>query len=88
MYDWEDVVVPNLQSEEWFWDYTRTNFQSISLDYRRFQSESLLACYQLERDEIKKITPEIPVTTNLMGFIKIWIIRNGQSIWIFRPWGE
>ncbi len=70
MYDWGDVVVPNLQSEEWFWDYTRTNFQSISLDYRRFQSESLLACYQLERDEIKKITPEIPVTTNLMGFYK------------------
>jgi len=70
MYDWEDVVVPNLQSEEWFWDYTRTNFQGISLDYRRFQSDSILKCFQLERDALKEITPEIPVTTNLMGFYK------------------
>ena len=70
MYDWDDVVVPNLQSEEWFWDYTRTNFQSISLDYKRFQSDSMLECYKLERDELKKITPNLPITTNLMGFYK------------------
>lgn len=70
MYDWDDVVVPNLQSEEWFWNYTRTNFQSISLDYKRFQSDSMLECYKLERDELKKITPNLPITTNLMGFYK------------------
>lgn len=70
MYDWDDVVVPNMQSEEWFWDYTRTNFQGISLDYRRFQSDSILSCYTLERDVVKKVTPDIPVTTNLMGFYK------------------
>ncbi|MCM1184381.1 MAG: beta-galactosidase [Roseburia sp.] len=70
MYDWEDVVAPNLQSEEWFWDYTRTNFQGISLDYRRFQSDSMLACYKAERDALKRVMPDIPVTTNLMGFYK------------------
>lgn len=70
MYDWDDVVVPNMQSEEWFWDYTRTNFQGISLDYRRFQSDSILSCYTLERDVVKAVTPDIPVTTNLMGFYK------------------
>lgn len=70
MYDWEDVVVPNLQSEEWLWEYVRTNFQGISLDYRRFQSDSMLACYKLERDTVKEITPQIPITTNLMGFYK------------------
>ncbi len=70
MYDWDDVVVPNLQSEEWFWDYKRTNFQSISLDYQRFQSESILECYKMERDVLKAVTPELPVTTNLMGFHK------------------
>lgn len=64
-YDWEEIVVPNELSEEW--GGNRTNFQGISLDYRRFQSESLLACYKLEYDEIKKHTPHIPVTTNLMG---------------------
>ena len=64
-YDWEDIVVPNALSE---WSGNRTNFQGISLDYRRFQSDSLLDCYKLERDELKRITPDIPVTTNLMGF--------------------
>ncbi|RRJ66870.1 beta-galactosidase [Paenibacillus oralis] len=65
-YDWEDIVVPNELSEEW--NGNRTNFQGISLDYRRFQSQSLLDCYKLEYEAIKKHTPNIPVTTNLMGF--------------------
>lgn len=65
-YDWDEVVVPNELSEEW--GGNRTNFQGISLDYRRFQSQSLLEAYKLEYDEIKKHTPNIPITTNLMGF--------------------
>lgn len=65
-YDWDEVVVPNELSEEW--GGNRTNFQGISLDYRRFQSQSLLEAYKLEYEEIKKHTPDIPVTTNLMGF--------------------
>jgi beta-galactosidase len=64
-YDWDEIVAPNELSEEW--SGNRTNFQGISLDYRRFQSDSLLACYKLEYDAIKKHTPHIPVTTNLMG---------------------
>lgn len=65
-YDWDEIVVPNELSEEW--GGNRTNFQGISLDYRRFQSQSLLEAYKLEYEEIKKHTPNIPVTTNLMGF--------------------
>ncbi|NWL86987.1 beta-galactosidase [Paenibacillus sp. 79R4] len=64
-YDWDEVVPPNELSEEW--DGNRTNFQGISLDYRRFQSDSLLDAYRLEYEEIKKYTPDIPVTTNMMG---------------------
>ncbi|WMT42228.1 beta-galactosidase [Paenibacillus sp. D2_2] len=64
-YDWDEVVPPNELSEEW--DGNRTNFQGISLDYRRFQSDSLLEAYKLEYEEIKKYTPDVPVTTNLMG---------------------
>lgn len=64
-YDWDEVVVPNDLSEEWAGG--RTNFQGISLDYRRFMSYSLLDVYKLEYDEIKKHTPNIPITTNLMG---------------------
>ena len=44
--------------------------ERISLDYRRFQSDSILECFKLERDAIKEVTPQIPVTTNLMGFYK------------------
>ncbi|MBA9085110.1 beta-galactosidase [Fontibacillus solani] len=65
-YDWDEVVVPNELSEEW--NGNRTNFQGISIDYRRFQSYSLLEAYKLEYEELKKHTPDIPVTTNLMGF--------------------
>lgn len=64
-YDWDEIVPPNALSEEW--DGNRTNFQGISLDYRRFQSNSLLECYRLEYDAIKRHTPDIPVTTNMMG---------------------
>ena len=68
MYDWDDVVLPDLRTEEFSWDgRPRTNFQGISLDYRRFNSDSMLECFKLERDVVKKYTPEIPVTTNLMG---------------------
>lgn len=65
-YEWDEIVAPNLLSEEWE-NGNNTNFQGISLDYRRFQSDSLLETYKLERDAIKKHTPEIPITTNLMG---------------------
>lgn len=64
-YDWEEIVPPNALSEEW--GGSRTNFQGISLDYRRFQSDSLLDCFKLERDAVKALTPDIQVTTNLMG---------------------
>lgn len=70
MYDFEDVVVPNMLSEEFNWDGIRTNFQSISLDYKRFNSDSILECYRMEYEAVKKYTPDIPVTTNLMGSYK------------------
>ncbi|MCM1127817.1 MAG: beta-galactosidase [Lachnospiraceae bacterium] len=71
LYDFEDVVVPDLRSEEFDWGgVCRTNFQGISLDYNRFNSDSILECYRLEYEAIKKYTPDIPITTNLMGAYK------------------
>ena len=71
-YDWEDIVLPSGLSEEWGGQNGRqaTNFQGISLDYIRFHSDSLLECYMLEYEAVKKHTPDIPVTTNLMGAFK------------------
>ncbi len=49
LYDFDDVVVPDLRSEEFEWDgVCRTNFQGISLDYNRFNSDSMLECFFLE----------------------------------------
>ncbi|MBP1962128.1 beta-galactosidase [Paenibacillus aceris] len=67
-YEWEEIVSPNALSEEWGVD--NTNFQGISLDYRRFMSDSMLECYKLEYNAIKKHTPDLPITTNLMGLYK------------------
>ncbi|ADU29457.1 beta-galactosidase [Evansella cellulosilytica] len=64
-HDWEDIVVPNALSEEG--EGNVSAFQGISLDYRRFQSDSLLECYKLEHNMLKKHTPNVPITTNLMG---------------------
>ncbi|MDX8044567.1 beta-galactosidase [Gracilibacillus sp. S3-1-1] len=65
-YEWDEIVVPNGLSEEWQGGQN-TNFQGISLDYRRFQSDSLLEVFKLERDAIKQHSSDIPITTNLMG---------------------
>ena len=70
MYDWEDVVVPSLLSEEFENDRLRSTFQSISIDYARFNSDSMLECFNMEKEILKKYTPDIPVTTNFMGMYK------------------
>jgi len=72
LYDWEEIVLPSSLSEEWVGhnNRTETNFQGISLDYMRFHSDSLLECYKLEHAAVKQHTPNIPVTTNLMGAFK------------------
>lgn len=67
-YDWDEIVPPNALSEHI--NHTMTTFQGISLDYARFNSDSLLECYKEEYEEIKKITPDIKITTNLMGTYK------------------
>ncbi|OCT15390.1 beta-galactosidase [Paenibacillus pectinilyticus] len=67
-YDWEEIVPPNALSEERPGD--RSFFQGISLDYRRFMSDSLLDCYKLEYNAIREHSLQIPITTNLMGLYK------------------
>ncbi len=62
-YDFDEIVLPNLLSEHF--DYNRTQFQGITLDYKRFNSDSILDCYKLEYDAIKKHS-DIKITTNMM----------------------
>lgn len=60
--DW-DQIMPPLKGGE-------TLTHGLNVDYFRFMTESQIACYQNERDIIRAITPEIPITTNLMGAYK------------------
>jgi beta-galactosidase len=76
-------TLDELNARYWtrFWSHTYTDWSQVeppyangerlthglTLDYKRFQSDSLLECFKLERDALRAITPGIPVTTNLMG---------------------
>ncbi|MCL1870728.1 MAG: beta-galactosidase [Promicromonosporaceae bacterium] len=42
-----------------------------SLDFRRFTSDELLACYREQRDAIRAAGVTVPVTTNFMGFFAL-----------------
>ena len=68
VYDWDDVVVPNALSEGIGTE--KTAFAGISIDYRRFNSDSVLECYKMERDAIRKYNKDVVITTNLMGTFK------------------
>lgn len=65
VYEWDEIVLPNALSEGI--SYEKTAFAGISIDYRRFNSDSMLDNFKMERDEIRKYDPSTPITTNLMG---------------------
>lgn len=73
VYQWEDIVPPtNLNGNN-------RCFQGIALDYKRFMSDAILACYQGEYDIIKRITPDIKITSN------IWGLFNGLDL---KKWAD
>ncbi|MDF2613751.1 MAG: hypothetical protein K0S71_1537 [Clostridia bacterium] len=61
-YSWDEICIPK----------TSTAFinPSMTLDYRRFMSDSLINLYLEEKKIVNEITPAIPVTTNLMNGFK------------------
>lgn len=68
IYDWDEIVLPNALSEGIGED--KTAFAGISIDYRRFNSDSMLKNFKMERDAIRRFDPDTPITTNLMGTYK------------------
>lgn len=86
-YDWDEIVLPNVLSEHFeAYGRDRTQFQGISIDYKRFNSDSIMECYRLERDAIKAVTPDIPVTTNFMGFYPILDYHKWAKYIDFAAW--
>lgn len=74
VYDWDEIVLPNVLGEGLGFgegpDDDKTAFAGISIDYRRFNSDSILENFKMERDAIRQYDRETPVTTNLMGTYK------------------
>jgi len=76
-----------------FWSHTYTDWSQImppsngnerlthglNVDYFRFMTDSNIACYNNERDIIREITPDIPITTNMMGAYKPFDYRRWAS---------
>lgn len=83
-YDFDDIQLPSYLTEHW--GNERSTFQGISLDYRRFNSDSMLNVYRMEHEAIKKITPNIPITTNLMGFYKPLDYQKWARYMDFASW--
>ena len=40
------------------------------LDFRRFSSDALLELFEMEKEILRAATPDVPITTNFMGFFK------------------
>ena len=55
---WEEILPPRLAA-------THPN-PSQQLDFKRFSSDALLDHLRAERDILREITPDVPVTTNFM----------------------
>jgi len=90
-HDWDDIVIPSHLGGEWH--HNRTSCQIQSIDYRRFNSDSLLDCFLAEANVLREVTPNIPVTTNMMGtFWELDYFKWGKHVdfiaWDNYPWPD
>jgi len=60
--DWAQIAPPSPCGEG--------RMQGLALDYRRFVSAMYLECYEGEASVLRASTPDIPITTNMMGAYK------------------
>jgi beta-galactosidase len=61
--DWAQIEPPSALTEHWR-GTDHTAFQGITLDYLRFMSDAMLACFRAEKQAIRESSPRVPVTTN------------------------
>lgn len=58
--DWEQVVPPMPNGE--------TNVHGLNLDWKRFATDQTLDFFNMEKETVQSVNPDIPVTTNMMEF--------------------
>jgi len=81
--DWEQVTPPYANGEN--------KIHGLNIDYRRFMTDSYLDCFKLERDAIRPLTPDVPITTNMMGTYmplnyRVWAKELDVIAWDCYPW--
>lgn len=59
---WEQILLPGPNNER--------RVQGHLLDFSRFISDMYLECYLNEAMALREITPDVPITTNMMGAFK------------------
>jgi beta-galactosidase len=71
--DWLDVLPPRIS--------TAQGNPTQELDFWRFSSDELLGIYRRERDVLRAVTPDVPVTTNFMTLTH----TRGMDYWSWAP---
>ncbi len=95
-------TIEKLNHEWWtpFWAHTYTDFSQIepptgktdysvhgrNIDWKRFVSDQTIDFMRAEIAPLKEITPDIPVTTNLMGFFPTIDYREMAKYLDFVSW--
>jgi len=64
VYSFEEIMLPTELNDDY-----RFN-PAIQLDYLRFVTASTRECFRNEYEILKQYTPEIPISTNMSGYIK------------------
>ncbi len=63
-YSFEEVMLPTKLNDDCQF------FPACELDYQRFKTDSTIACFENEAKILKAATPDLPVYTNISGYIK------------------
>jgi len=89
-----------------FWSHTFTDWEQIeppysngesltaglTIDYKRFQNESMLECFKLERDALRAHSSDVPITTNMHGQpdptldLRVWAPEVDVIAYDCYPW--
>ena len=68
--DWDQIEIPGGQLRE-------HSIIGLMLDWYRFSSDQIIDFYLQESEPLRQVSPDIPITTNLMGF---YSVLNSQKL--------
>jgi beta-galactosidase len=64
VYDFSEIMLPTALNDDY-----RFN-PAVQLDYLRFMTASTIDCFENEAEVLREMTPDLPIYTNISGFIK------------------